>query len=187
MPIITITLIEGYDADLKHRLCQRFTDIATGLLGASPEGVTVVVNEVLAENYMRGRSGKRPAVPPRPATEVVRTYLDAMERRDLDAAQALTGPGFEMVFPGGARFDSLAAMVDWSRGRYSRIGKTIDSVDECFSPQEAVVIVSGRLHGNWPDERPFTDIRFIDRFVLRGGQIVHQQVWNDLAEAHAKS
>ena len=41
------------------------------------------------------------------AEQVVREYLDAMERRDLAAARSLLAPGFSMVFPGGKRFDSL--------------------------------------------------------------------------------
>ena len=41
------------------------------------------------------------------AEQVVREYLAAMERRDLVAARTSLAPGFFMVFPGGARFDTF--------------------------------------------------------------------------------
>ena len=117
------------------------------------------------------------------AARVVRDYLAAMEQRDLARAAALTGPGFSMLFPGGVRFDTLEALVQWSVTRYRRVGKTINTLDVCSAAQAQIVIVAGRLHGEWPDGRPFADIRFIDRFVVREGRIIDQQVWNDLAEA----
>ena len=58
--------------------------------------------------------------------QTVRGYLEAMERRDLAAARAMLAPGFHMVFPGGQRFDSLEALVEWARGRYHSARKTYD-------------------------------------------------------------
>ncbi len=44
-----------------------------------------------------------------------------------------------------------------------------------------------RLAGEWPDGTPFDGIRFIDRFELADGKLARQEVWNDLAEAGARS
>ena len=59
--------------------------------------------------------------------QIVRSYLDAMERRDLAAAKRWLAPGFH-------------------------------------------------------DGTPYSGIRFIDRFTVRDGKLVDQNVWNDMAE-----
>ena len=105
-----------------------------------------------------------------------------MERRDLTAAKALLAPGFFMVFPGGRRFDTLEALVDWAKGRYRSARKTY----ERFDVAGEAVYCFGTLAGEWPDGTPFEGIRFIDRFEFRDGRISSQKVWNDLA-VHAPS
>jgi hypothetical protein len=41
---------------------------------------------------------------------------------------------------------------------------------------------SGTLAGEWTDGTPFAGIRFVDRFSVRDGMIICQEVWNDLGE-----
>ncbi len=48
---------------------------------------------------------------------------------------------------------------------------------------DTIVYVFGTLQGESLSGRPFSGIRFIDRFVLRNGKIVDQRVWNDMAES----
>jgi ketosteroid isomerase-like protein len=117
------------------------------------------------------------------AEQVVREYLAAMERRDLAAAKAMLAPGFFMVFPGNRRFDSLEALVEWARGRYRSARKTY----ERFDAAGEVVYCFGTLYGEWLDGKPYAGIRFIDRFTVRDGRLVDQQVWNDLAEVVSSS
>lgn len=117
------------------------------------------------------------AAPPDPA-DVALAFLRALEARDLPAARALLAPGAVMTFPGGARFATLEALVDWARGRYRRVAKRIEAVEAGAS-----VWVRGTLHGEWPDGTPFDGVRFVDRFQIAGGLITAQEVWNDLAEA----
>src|SRR4029079_9758326 len=102
------------------------------------------------------------------AEQVVRDYLAAMERRDLAAAKAFLAPGFFMVFPGGARFDSLEALVEWAKGRYRSARKTY----ERFDAFDAGVYCSGTLYGEFLDGTPYSGIRFIDRFTVRDGRLV---------------
>ena len=47
---------------------------------------------------------------------------------------------------------------------------------------ETIVYSLGTLYGEWPDGTPFEGNRYIDRFVVRDGLIVSQDVWNDSAE-----
>jgi ketosteroid isomerase-like protein len=113
---------------------------------------------------------------------LIRDYLAAMERRDLAAAKAMLAPGFSMVFPGGARFESLEALVEWARPRYKRALKTYDRFD--VAPQadgSAVVYCFGTLYGELNDGSPYSGIRFIDRFTVRDGKLVDQMVWNDMS------
>ncbi len=114
---------------------------------------------------------------------LVRRFLALMEARELDAAAALLAPDIEMVFPGGARFERLEALIGWARDRYARIAKRIDRIDTAPADESAVVIVQGELYGAWPDGTAFDGIRFVDWFELKDGLICRQHVWNDLAEA----
>lgn len=111
--------------------------------------------------------------------QAVRRYLEAMERRDLAAAKALLAPGFHMVFPGGRRFDTLEALVEWAADRYRSARKTYERFDAC----DEAVYCFGTLHGERLDGTPYSGIRFIDRFTVREGRLVDQQVWNDMGEA----
>ena len=111
--------------------------------------------------------------------ETIRTYLAAMERRDLAAAKALLAPGFHMVFPGGRRFDTLEALVDWAKTRYRSARKTYERFDVAGN----VVYCFGTLYGERLDGTPYSGIRFIDRFTVKDGRLVDQLVWNDLGEA----
>ena len=45
-----------------------------------------------------------------------------------------------------------------------------------------MVYCAGRLNGVWPNGTAFDNIRFIDRFEVVAGQLMRQDVWNDLAE-----
>ena len=60
MPVITVTLLEVYDEQTRSELCTRLTDAVTDTIAAPLDGVTVVINEVPAENYMRGRQQRTP-------------------------------------------------------------------------------------------------------------------------------
>jgi len=116
------------------------------------------------------------------AASLVRRYLAAMEARDLDAAAACLADGFTMTFPGGVQFRTPAELAAWGATRYARIGKRYDSVDVAPADDGEVVYCCGTLHGERLDGTPFEGIRFVDRFTVRDGRLVDQQVWNDLAE-----
>ena len=54
MAIISITMIEGRDAAVKHRLMARLTDAVVDVLGARPGQVRVYINEVKDGDYAVG-------------------------------------------------------------------------------------------------------------------------------------
>jgi hypothetical protein len=117
------------------------------------------------------------------ASQRVRDFLAVMERRDLEAAKNFLAPGFVMIFPGDVRMTTLEELIDWSRERYARVGKVYERFDEVETPEGTMVYCFGTLAGDWLDDTPFSDIRFIDRFTVRDGKFVDQRVWNDMAEA----
>jgi 4-oxalocrotonate tautomerase family enzyme len=179
MPIVTVQILEGYDATVKTRLGRALTDAVRSVIPASPDAVTVILNDMPATNYMRGgehRTGA-PALPD--AADSVLRYLQAMEARDLDLAATFLAPNVVMTFPGPYRMTSIPEMVERARGRYRFVNKTY----ERFDAMGTLVYCFGTLAGEWLDGKPFAGIRFIDRFELEGGLIVRQDVWNDLAEA----
>src|SRR6478736_8381158 len=182
MPVASITLLAGYGPETEARLVQRVALATRSVIAAPASGTTVFVKH--AATYMRdGRvfTGGGPALPDAPT--VVRAFLERMQARELEAAREYLAPGFEMVFPGGARMTQLEQLLEWASGRYRSIAKTYERFDECWQDGVTVVFCSGTLHGAWPDGKSFEGIRFVDRFELAEGKIRRQEVWNDLAEA----
>ncbi len=182
MPIIKVTLIEGYDDATIRALSSRVTDAVQATIAAPPAGITVVTEEVRPACYMRGGEAKMPGAPAPSPVRVVQDFLGRLEARDLAGATAHLGEGFEMVFPSGKRMRDLETLVEWSRHRYDHVSKRFEGFDEAFAGDTAIVWCRGTLRGAWTDGTPFEDIRFCDRFELKAGRIVFQEVWNDLAE-----
>lgn len=115
-------------------------------------------------------------------SELVRAFLEAMERRDLAAARAFLADDFAMLFPGAARFTRLEDLVAHGAGRYRWVKKRFERFDEAPLEGGSVVYCFGTLYGEWLDGSAFEGIRFIDRFVVRGGRLADHKVWNDLGE-----
>jgi hypothetical protein len=117
--------------------------------------------------------------------DIVKIFLRSMEARDLDKAEAMMAPGAKITFPGGKVFSSQREMVASSRGRYQWVKKTFDQIDVQKAGDAEVVYVMGTLYGVNTNGVPFSDVRYIDRFVVTNGLITQQDVWNDLAESSA--
>ncbi len=117
--------------------------------------------------------------------DLVLTFLQTMEARDLPRAQTMLAPGAQMVFPGGKVFTTLAAMVAWSQGRYRAVRKTYHGFDEFTADGLTVVYCFGVLNGEGLDGSSITDVRFVDRFEVRDGKITDQKVWNDLGSVRS--
>jgi phenylpyruvate tautomerase PptA (4-oxalocrotonate tautomerase family) len=183
MPVIELTLIEGYDEQTRTRLGESLTDAVRSIIDAPLDGVTVEIHEVKAESYMRGRQARQPGKPQPDPVGLVQSFLSAMEARDLDRARGFLADGFRMTFPGGAEFERLEQLVEWARSRYRSVRKTYDRFDVTADANGPIVYCFGTLAGEWLDGAGFSGIRFIDRFSVRDGLFTDQLVWNDLAEA----
>ncbi|MEM9879670.1 MAG: 4-oxalocrotonate tautomerase family protein [Pseudomonadota bacterium] len=60
MPILNLTLMEGYDSQTKKDLSSRLTRAVLETIDAPPEAVIVVINEVPTDHYMRGGIRRAP-------------------------------------------------------------------------------------------------------------------------------
>lgn len=114
--------------------------------------------------------------------EIVSAFLKTLEARDLSAASAYLATGVVMTFPGEKRLATLDQLVEWSKGRYKYVRKTFDHFDEVSRDGVTTVYCRGMLNGEWLDGSAITNVRFVDRFELKDGKIIRQDVWNDLAE-----
>ena len=186
MPIVQLHVLEGYDADAKQRLGEALTDAVRLVVPAPPDLVTVMIQEMPAHHYYRGRMSRTPApAKPNPCV-LVRGFLSALEARNLDQAQDYLADDCVMTFPGSGPLRSLQHLIDWAKPRYRFVTKTYEGFDALQDAGQATVVYCrGTLSGEWPDGTAFDAIRFIDRFEIVGDKITKQDVWNDIAETRA--
>lgn len=117
------------------------------------------------------------------AIELVIHFLRSMEARDLETAEAMMAPSAKITFPGNKIFSSQYDVVEFSRDRYRWIKKTFDKIENLFLDNTWIVYVMGTLYGINRHGIHFSNIRYMDRFVIKNGLISQQDVWNDLAES----
>lgn len=108
--------------------------------------------------------------------ELVKRYLGASEARRLDEAQSYLADDAEIIFPGG-HYTSLHEMATATTGRYRWVKKVYQEWDLAPRTDGTVVVINtGTLYGENIYGQPFEGIRYIDRFVIRNGKILNQQV-----------
>ncbi len=185
MPVVSITLLPGYDPDTQHRMVNRVANAVRSVIATPEAGTTVFINEV--STYRRdGKVFSGGRAPHPVASEVVKSFLQAMQERNLTLAQSFLHPDFAMCFPGGVHMRTLSELIGWAQQRYSAISKNYEQFEESWQGDATVVFCHGTLQGTWLQGEPFEGIRFIDRVEVRDGLITRQDVWNDLAE-HRKA
>ena len=64
------------------------------VIGAIPEGSSVMIEEVYQTSYMRGRENKNPVRPAPPASDIVKNYLNAVAARDLSKSASFLSKDF---------------------------------------------------------------------------------------------
>ena len=188
MPIVELHILEGYGSAEKQRLGEALTDAVRFVVPAAPELVTVMIHDMPRENYYRGRTARTPA-PARPdPSNLVQSFLSAMEAREIDVAQAMLGEEFVMNFPAAPPMHTLQELIDWAKPRYRFVKKTYEGYDAMQGVgDQAIVYCRGTLSGEWLDGAAFAGIRFIDRFEITDGKITCQDVWNDIADIKAQT
>jgi len=113
-------------------------------------------------------------------------FLHLFAERRYAEANAYLAPGCVMLFPGNMAFTDCTELPKRASTIYQWVKKVFERVDEFQAADGTVVYNYGTLRGQWADGEPFEGIRYIDRFLIRGGKIVDQKVWNDLAVMAAR-
>ena len=186
MPIIEAHIRKGYSTRERSRLTAALINAVRSVVPAAPEAVTVMIHEMAQENYARGGTARSPAPAVSDSREIALGFLAAIEVRDVGKAEAMLSAGFRMTFPGKEPMTSIEELIFWAKSRYRFVKKTIASTEAFHVDGYEVVYVIGTLAGEWPDGTPFEGIRFIDRFEIKGGKLISQDVWNDIAEERGK-
>jgi ketosteroid isomerase-like protein len=114
--------------------------------------------------------------------EIVRAFLDASMKPDVERAASFVAADFKLTFTGGRTYDHPAGSIGFNAKRYRWVKKSMERFDVVPGAEETIVYSIGTLYGEWPDGTAFKDNRYVDRFVVRGGKIVRMDVWNDSAE-----
>jgi ketosteroid isomerase-like protein len=116
------------------------------------------------------------------AARIVDAFLEASMRPDPDRAATFMAPDVRITFTGGRVFSHPREATAFNAARYCWVKKRIARNDVVPGNGETIVYNLGTLYGEWPDGTPFEENRYVDRFVVRDGLIVSQDVWNDSAE-----
>ena len=119
-----------------------------------------------------------------PAAKIVEEYLRLLMIPDPAGARKYCAPRMEIRFTGDRRMQDPAECAAFNKGRYKWVKKQFGPthVAEGGTPEETTVYQTGTLYGEWLDGTPFEGNRYVDRFVVKDGQIVKMDVWNDSAE-----
>ena len=116
------------------------------------------------------------------ASRIVDAFLEASMRPDPELAATFMTADVRIVFTGGRVFGHPREATAFNAARYRWVKKKIERNDVAPRPDGVVVYNLGTLYGEWPDGTPFEGNRYVDRFLVRDGRIVTQEVWNDSAE-----
>lgn len=116
------------------------------------------------------------------AIDLVRHWFETTAAGDFAAVERLMAPGARITISGGHRFAGFAEFVAFGSGRYRELRKQCDSFEACEAAGGYAVFVRGEMSGAWADGKPFSRVRWCDRFLVQGGRIVELDTWSDLAE-----
>ncbi|MBK6597864.1 MAG: hypothetical protein IPG25_08190 [Proteobacteria bacterium] len=121
------------------------------------------------------------------AIAVVQAFMHELAARNLDAATAVLTTDFKMTATGGHVFTRLADFAAFSRQRNRGVKKTDLGMDACFLSEaehgpQVVVYIFGTMAGEWVDGIAFANVRYLDRFVVRGARIAAMDIYSDMAE-----
>lgn len=115
---------------------------------------------------------------------VVEAYLERSMVPDPVGARAYVSDDFDITFTGGRKFTGPDQTAAFNANRYKWVKKKFLRTDAAHDPATGDVHVynTGYLYGEWLDGTTFDTNRYMDSFVVRNGQIISTNVWNDSAE-----
>lgn len=162
MPVVQMTVLEGYDDATKSRLLKGMTHVVLSVMAAKPDGVVTMLNEVSPSAYARGGVSRVPG-PPLPAgVQVVQQFAAALQ---VDKAQAREFLGDDCTC--SDRLGATCNPLDMASG-LSDLGDA--QFDEALT-EDGTVVYARRARGTGS----------VERFHVRHGRIVDIQSWGQAA------
>lgn len=163
MPVVQMTVIEGYDDATKSRLLKGMTHVVLSVMAAKPDGVVTMLNEVKPSAYARGGVSRVPGPPLPPGVEVVQGFAQALLAADSARAAGYLGEGCACTGAGGAERNPLR-MREWLADL------DYADFDEALT-EDGTVVYARRKRGAGS----------VERFHVRQGRIVDIQSWGGAA------
>jgi phenylpyruvate tautomerase PptA (4-oxalocrotonate tautomerase family) len=182
MPIIQVQLLEGQSPGVKTRLANALTDAFLMVIPAPAASMTIVLQELERENYMRGGALRRGEDGFEDPVKTMLAYLAAVETEDRDTAHGHMTEDCEFHLPGGVVVRSPFEVVEWARNRSRIMGFSVTSTDTSPGEHGPVVHLRGMLSGEWNDGVPFDGVRMSTRYEFARDKIRRVDLWNDLAD-----
>lgn len=116
------------------------------------------------------------------AIGVVDEYLKTSESDGIHAASHLLADDVLIIWPGGRSTTTRAAALEPGVTRYRTLQKNLDHYAAAWISPDVVQVTSrGRLYGETKAGTVFSDIRYVDVFLVRNNLIHEQHVWSDVA------
>lgn len=162
MPVVQMTVIEGYDDATKSRLLKGMTHVVLSVMAAKPDGVVTLLNEVSPSAYARGGVSRVPGPPLPSGVQVVQQFATALQSDKAKARDYLGDDCLSTDSVGAARdpLDMASAL--------SQLGEA--QFDEALTDDGTVVYVR-RTRGAGS----------VQRFHVKHGRIVDIQSWGPTA------
>lgn len=113
------------------------------------------------------------------ATDMVTQFLESIDKHEVNTAHALVTNDFSAACPGDKQLASLQQLAQWLKIRYQSTEHTVERFDQCATEQDIVIYCSGTLNGVTIDGIRFTNVRFINRFIMIDKNIQSLHMWND--------
>lgn len=159
MPVVQMTVIEGYDEATKSRLLKGMTHVVLSVMAAKPDGVITMLNEVKASAYARGGVSRVPGPPLPSGVEVVQHFVGALTSSDADLAVQYLADDCTCIDAAGAARSALQLKGELANLDY------VD-FDEALT-DDGTVVYARRKNG----------ANSLERFHVRHGKIIAIQSW----------
>ncbi|MFI4987420.1 MAG: 4-oxalocrotonate tautomerase family protein [Alphaproteobacteria bacterium] len=180
MPIVNVSLLEGYDDFARGELLRRLTDAVRLSINAPLDSITVVLSEVPPSDYRRGGRKHHAGAGKESPEALVRDFQTALKQGSLDLAETYTDKDFTVVYPSG-KSASLREFAAWSATQFRDIAKDYAHFDEAVLEDGSVAVYcGGTLVGQSKDRTSFDGIPFIEHYVVREGKLIEKRLWTDV-------
>jgi phenylpyruvate tautomerase PptA (4-oxalocrotonate tautomerase family) len=158
MPVVQMTVLEGYDDVTKSRLLKGMTHVVLSVMAAKPDGIVTMLNEVSPSAYARGGVSRVPGPPLPTGVSVVQQFVAAVSSDPQQARQYLQ-EDCTCTDSQGTNQDPLAMMGGLTKLAYAQF-------DEVFT-EDGTIVYARRERGNGS----------VERFHVRHGRIADIQTW----------